>query len=228
MQAGAAEVTPIGMVISGELSLAEWAEIGKKIGRASTAFQLAVGDWLVYGEDRWKGQGELGFVGDGTAGTDRTDSAFYDYACQLTGIDRQVIKNYAYVSRNVGSSLRHDDLSYQHYVVLAKLPVPEQVEWVGLATGHGQRVPTRQLAKSIEYSLKGGERRIWSKEEIVKEAMADKPAFIDAPEPMLDRFIRSMERQDFSQWTPEMKGFLWRRFDEAARLMIAMGGRPRA
>jgi len=218
-----AAVTSRGMVIKGELSFEQWAEVGKRIGQASTAFQLAVGDWLVYGEDRWRGQGELGLTGDGTGGTGRTDSAFYAYVCQLTGLDRQVIKNYAYVARNVASSLRNDDLSYQHFVVLAKLPREEQNQWVALATGHGSRVPTRQLAHSIALSEAQGEKRIFSKEEIVAAYEEEKPAFIDAPEPALDRFIRSMRRQDFSHWTSAMKANLWTKFRQAAELMQEMG-----
>ena len=84
-------------------------------------------------------------------------------------------------------------------------------------------MPTRQLAKSIELARDKGERRIYSKDEIVAAIAADKPAFLDAPEPVLDRFIRSMKRQDFSEWTPDMKAHLWRKFRQAAELMEAMG-----
>lgn len=220
MAAGQATITERGIVFDGEMTLQEWAEIGKKISRAKTAFQLAVGDWLVYGEDRWRGQETFQFDGLSTA---RTDAAFYDYACELTGLDRQTLKDYAWVSRAVPSSLRKDDLSFQHFKVLAKLPEPEQREWVAIATGHGQRVPTRQLAKSIELSQRQGERRIFDRDEIVSLSMTEKPAFIDAPEPALDRFIRSMERQDFSEWTPLMKAHLWRRWQVAAKLMEEMG-----
>jgi len=223
MRQGAAVVTPTGMTISGELSLEEWADIGKNIGRASTAFQLAVGDWLNYGEDRWRGQGELGFVEDGTQGTNRTDAAFYEYTCGLTGLDRQTLKDYAWVARAVPSSLRKDDLSYQHFKVLAKLPELEQREWVDLATGHGSRVPTRQLAHSIELSrADGGARRIYGKEEIVAAVAGDKPVFIESPETVLDRFIRSMQRQNFEEWTPEMKAHLLKRWAVAAKCMEAM------
>jgi hypothetical protein len=216
MREGAAEVTPTGMKIEGDLTLEQWADIGKKIGRASTAFQLAVGDWLVYGQEHFEGAPALQGL-ERKAG--RVASDLLDYACTLTGIDRAILSNYAYTARKVACSLRNEQLTYQHYVVLAKLPEPEQTEWVDLATSHGERIPTRQLANSIKLSEKSGEKRIWPKEEIVKAAMADKPVFIDAPETVLDRFIRSMERQNFDEWTEEMKMHLRRRFARAYELI---------
>lgn len=222
MQHGEARVTNTGMVIEGELSLEQWAEIGQRIGRASTAFQLAVGDWLVYGQEHF--EGAPAFPGmERKAG--RVGSELLDYACELTKIDRAVLSNYAYTARKVPCSLRNEQLTYQHYVVLAKLPELEQSEWIDLATANG-RTPTRQLAHSIQLAEKTGERRIWGKEEILAAMEKEKPPFIDAPEPVLDRFIRSMQRQNFDEWTPEMKGFLWKRFVVAAELMQAMGGRP--
>lgn len=220
MEVGSAEVTPGGMEFHGDLSFEQWAEVGRKIGRASTAFQLAVGDWLVYGQEHFEGNPALPGI-KRKAG--RVGSELVDYACSLTGLDRQTISNYAWTSRNVPCSLRKEQLSYQHYHILAKLPEPEQREWVYLATGYGERVPTRQLAKSIELSQTSGERRIFSKDEIVAAVAEDRPYFIDAPEPALDRFIRSMRRQNFDEWTPDMKAYLWKKFHLAAELMEAMG-----
>jgi hypothetical protein len=202
------------------LTFDQWADVGRKIGRASTAFQLAVGDWLVYGQERFEGKPALPGM-ERKAGRVGTD--IVDYACELTRLDRQTLANYAWTSRKVPCSVRTEQLTYRHFEILAKLPEPEQEQWVELATEHGERVPTRQLAKSIELARDKGERRIYSKDEIVAAIAADKPAFLDAPEPVLDRFIRSMKRQDFSEWTPDMKAHLWRKFRQAAELMEAMG-----
>jgi hypothetical protein len=119
--------------------------------------------------------------------------------------------------------VRTDGFSFQHYVVLARLPEAEQKEWVGIARAYGGRVPTRQLAKSIELSDAAGSRKIWPKEEIAEATMREKSVFIDAPEPVLDRFVRSMQRQDFSQWTPQMKRNLWRRWEVARKIMEGLG-----
>lgn len=217
---GEARITERGMEFLGELSFDQWAEVGKKIGRASTAFQLAVGDWLVYGQAHFEGKPALPGM-ERKAG--RVAKDLIEYACTLTGMDRQTLSNYAWTARKVPCSVRTEQLSYRHYEILAKLPEPEQREWVELATGYGERVPTRQLAKSIEMAATLGERRIFTKDEIVAAVAEDRPVFIDAPEPALDRFIRSMRRQKFDEWTPEMKGHLWRKFRQAAELMEAMG-----
>lgn len=210
-----------GAIIPEGITFNQWAEIGRKIGQASTAFQMAVGDWLVYGQEHFEGSPALSGL-ERKAG--RVSSALMDYACELTRMDRATLSDYAYVARKVPCSARAEQLTFRHYKVLAKLPEDEQREWIELATNHEERVPSRQLALSITLSAKRETaRRIWSKDEIVADAADDKPAFIDAPEPILDRFIRSMKRQDFSEWTPEMKGHLWRKFRAAAEVMQEMG-----
>lgn len=199
----------------------QWAEMGRKIGQAATAFQMAVGDWLVYGQEHFEGAPALAGM-ERKAG--RVSSNLLDYACELTRLDRATLNDYAYVARKVPCSARAEQLTFRHYKVLAKLPEDEQREWIGLATGHDARVPSRQLAKSIELSAKRETApRIWPKDEIVADAADDKPTFIDAPEPLLDKFIRSMKRQDFGEWTPGMKAHLWRKFRAAAEMMEAMG-----
>lgn len=213
MNDGPALVNVGGMTLAEGVSLEEWARIGGRIGQAVTGFQFAIGDWLVYGQDHFgDGAGSRAFAGD-----------LLDYACELTKLDRQTLKNYAWVARRVSARRRYAGLSFSHYLVLAKLPEAEQEEWLTLANGEEKRVPTRQFAKSIELSAKnGGERRIFAKEEIVEDALSRRPAFIDAPETSLDRFIRSMERQDFSEWTEAMKGHLRLRWEKALALMEAL------
>jgi hypothetical protein len=220
MEVGEARVTASGMEIHGELSFEQWAEVGKRIGRASTAFQLAIGDWLVYGQEHFEGAPALPGL-ERKAG--RVSSDLMDYACTLTGFDRAELSDFAWVARHVPSSARAEQLTYRHFRILSKLSPAEQQEWVELVIGHDERVPTRQLAHSIALYEKTGEKRIWGKEEIVDALTAENPPFIDAPEAALERFIRSMQRQNFAEWTPEMKAFLWRRWADAERLMEALG-----
>lgn len=220
-EADAQIVSDTGATIAEDTTFEQWAEMGRKIGRASTAFQMAVGDWLIYGQEHFEGNPALPGL-ERKAG--RTSSNLLDYACELTRLDRATLSDYAYVARKVPCSARAEQLTFRHYKVLAKLPEDEQREWIDLATGHKERVPSRQLAQSIVLSSKRETaRRIWSKDEIVANMAESHAGFIDAPEPILDRFIRSMKRQDFDEWTPEMKGHLWRKFKAAAELMQEMG-----
>ena len=45
-------MTPLGLDVHEPLTLAEWCDIGRRIGRAMRSIAFVVGDWLVYGEGR--------------------------------------------------------------------------------------------------------------------------------------------------------------------------------
>lgn len=214
-------LTETGASFTDSITFEGWADAGKRLGGAAASFQLAVGDWLIYGEDRWRGQEAFDF-GAELAKSGRVGSDFLDYACMLTGLDRGVLKKYAHVARHVDAGNRRPGLSFKHYEVLAKIREEEQEKWISLIEDAGDRVSSRQLAKSIELNDPQEAPRLWKKEEIVEAATKERPAHIDAPEAALARFIRSMEAQDFSDWTPEMKEFLRKRFDRARELMEAI------
>jgi hypothetical protein len=138
-----ANISPIGLQFTGELTLDEWKSIAPALGQAARSVSFVIGDWLVYG--------------DGLFGTDgppskRVNSQLYEYASQHTGIDIATLQNFAYVSRNVPYPLRTEQLSWEHHRLIAKLPEAEQSGWIESCISEnrsGQRMSTRRLRKSL-------------------------------------------------------------------------------
>ena len=145
-------VTRTGLEIRDELTFEEWRGLAPKFSEAIKCAAFLVGDWLVYGEDNFRGQHRLpGFENDAAA-PGKISGDLYDAALAATGLDRTTLHAYAYVARSVPSSLRNEDLSWEHHKAVAKLDEHEQQRWLQVAlkneTGTGP-VSTRRLRKSI-------------------------------------------------------------------------------
>ena len=145
-------ITRTGLHIRDELSFEEWRGLAPKFSEAIKCAAFLIGDWLVYGEDHFRGQARLpGFENDAAAPA-RISGDLYDTALAATGLDRTTLSNYAYVSRNVPSSLRNELLSWEHHKAVARLNEPDQQRWLQVAlkneSGTGP-VSTRRLRKSI-------------------------------------------------------------------------------
>lgn len=142
-------VTPLGLEITAELSFEEWSALAPAIGEVARSLAFVVGDWLAYGE-RFAAQRPLpGFQEMPT----KVESGRYDEALLRTGLDRGTLQNYAYVSRNVPSSLRNEGLSWEHHKAVARLDADAQRHWLGLALAEnetGRRMSSRRLRRSIE------------------------------------------------------------------------------
>ena len=122
------------------------------IGEAARSVAFVIGDWLLYGEDHFRGQFRLpGFESDqveaGRVGTD-----LYREAIRLTGLDNQTLWSYVYVARKIPSSLRNKLVSFEHHKIVAKLPEREQAKWLDVvAESQASENPigTRLLRRSI-------------------------------------------------------------------------------
>jgi hypothetical protein len=138
-----ANISPVGLQFTGELTLDEWKSLAPALGQAARSVSFVIGDWLVYGDSL--------FGTDGPP-TKRVPSQLYDFASQHTGIDIPTLQNFAYVSRNVPYPLRTEQLSWEHHRLIAKLPEPEQASWIETCISEnqsGQRMSTRRLRKSL-------------------------------------------------------------------------------
>ena len=123
-------ITPLGIQFDDEISYEEWSQMGAELGRAGMSIGFVIGDWINYGESRWREK--------------------YDDALKITRLSRQTLKNYAYISRKVESSRRRDDLDFSIYETVAKLKNPdEQAFWLQVAAQHDLTV--RRLRKSINF-----------------------------------------------------------------------------
>jgi hypothetical protein len=102
-----------GLSFGKRISFSTWQRIGKQIALISHASCWWLGDWLIYGEDKYP---------------DR-----YKKAVAETGLEYQTLRNYAWVARRFSPSHRRDGLSLQHHEVVAALPPQERDIWLDRA-----------------------------------------------------------------------------------------------
>jgi hypothetical protein len=92
------------------MSFERWLGMGQRISGLASASSWWLGDWLIYGE--------------------RAFGQRYNVAFQVTCLDYQTLRNYAWVARRFDVSRRRDTLSFQHHAEVAALPEPEQDLWL--------------------------------------------------------------------------------------------------
>jgi hypothetical protein len=132
-------ITTTGIEFHEELSFEEWEELGQKLAPVGKSIGFIIGDWINYGEKHY---------GDK-----------YEDAIKRTGMAYQTLRNYAYVSRRVQLSCRHDNLGFEHHYVVAKLKDPDdQRHWLQMADKH--KLGKRRLQKSINFGRLATEQEV--------------------------------------------------------------------
>ncbi|WP_422771344.1 LmbU family transcriptional regulator [Plantactinospora sp. WMMC1484] len=109
--------TRVGLRFPSGITFEQWAEAGPKLSSLVDSFAWCLGDWLVYGQDRYEGR--------------------YAKTVERIGLDYQTLRNYAWVARKFESSRRRENLSFQHHAEVASLPPAEQDAWLDRAEGGG-------------------------------------------------------------------------------------------
>jgi hypothetical protein len=99
-----------GLALRRGMPFDDWAAIGCRLARLSSACAWSLGDWLVFGAEAY---GER-----------------YKEAVSTTRLDYQTLRNYAWVAGRFSSSRRRDNLSFQHHAEVASLPEPQQELWL--------------------------------------------------------------------------------------------------
>jgi len=118
-----------------QLPSAEWLRIGKQIALVRDSSSWWVGDWLVYGQEKFP---------------DR-----YREAIQSTSLDYQTLRNYAWVARRFPPARRREKLSFQHHAMVASLGQAEQQLWLERASQLGWSV--RQLRAQLRSAPPGSQ-----------------------------------------------------------------------
>ena len=121
-------ITATGIEFSGDLSLAEWGELGRTLIALARKSGIMLGDWINYGS---KAYGEK-----------------YKEAPEFTGLAPKTLRNYASVARRVGPTLREPSLGYDHHAAVAKLESHVQRYWLDMAKEH--KLTVRRLRVSIQ------------------------------------------------------------------------------
>lgn len=102
-----------GLQILKSVSLDDWRVIGETLAAISNASAWWIGDWLIYGQDRYP---------------DR-----YKRAVDRTLLDYQTLRNYSWIARKFEPARRWKTLSFQHHVEVARFRPEEQEHWLRLA-----------------------------------------------------------------------------------------------
>lgn len=95
------EPTATGLIITGDLTLDEWAGIGRRMGTVETHIRWAIGDWMLYGEERWP-------------------TRYADVAAEV-GLSPQSIATSVSVARRVPPEMRRAELTWSHHDEVAAL-----------------------------------------------------------------------------------------------------------
>ena len=147
------QITRLGMEVQEELTFDEWQAMAERLGNAMASAAFVIGDWLVYGEDHFRGQMRLpGFENEAISAS-RIAPDVYEAALRATGLDRTTLHGYAHVARRVPRAQRSPHLSWEHHKTVAKLEPEDQSRWLGLTAEHledGEPISTRRLRKSIQ------------------------------------------------------------------------------
>lgn len=105
--------TCVGLRLPAVVGFETWQEAGRKLVRLASSTTWCLGDWLVYGQERYH---------------DR-----YQRAVQLVGLDYQTLRNYAWVARKFDIERRRANLSLQHHAEVGSLAPAEQDLWLDRA-----------------------------------------------------------------------------------------------
>jgi hypothetical protein len=101
------------------LNFEEWRGRGRELASKDTNRQFEIGDWILAGEERFQ------------------KKAYKEASIIFKGYNRASLRNLASVARQVPTSLRNDNLSWNHHLVVAKFKPEYQKKWLDLASGNG-------------------------------------------------------------------------------------------
>jgi hypothetical protein len=115
-----------------DLRLDSWCHIGARLHAAADSSAWWIGDWLVFGHDKYPGR--------------------YRRAMAETGLDYQTLRNYSWVARSFEPSRRRDTLTFQHHMEVAALLTAEQDHWLDFAVrlGWSRNELRRQVKASTQ------------------------------------------------------------------------------
>ncbi len=143
----------VAWIPNGDMERPTWIREGRLVGAVGRGSPWWIGDWLLYGTAM--GWGER-----------------YSEAAKITGYDAKSLRNMRYVSSRFKLSLRRDNLTWSHHVLVAAAEPDEQKYWLDRAVAdkfsvddlrielRGARRSSRprcDVAEDVSEELVGGE-----------------------------------------------------------------------
>ena len=146
------KVSPVGLVIAGEINYDTWAAVGPVLGEYTRGVAWAIGDWLNFGEARW---GEM-----------------YAQAIDTTGLSLGRLRNLKYLAGAVPYANRVAGLSLSHHEAVAPLSIDQQNKLLLMAVDYGLgRDELRDVVKELEAGI--GMNEVEDQVVIVKDKATD-------------------------------------------------------
>lgn len=98
------------LILSDDMDVEGWRGIGRQMFIISDSSRWWLGDWLIFGQRRFP---------------DR-----YRTAVDETGLDYQMLRNYAWTAGRFDPARRRATLSFQHHAEVAALPESQRDAWL--------------------------------------------------------------------------------------------------
>ncbi|MFF4413322.1 LmbU family transcriptional regulator [Streptosporangium sp. NPDC001559] len=147
------------LTLPARLPIEEWMHIGQKLNSLNDSVTWWLGDWLVYGQDRYPER--------------------YLKAVEETSLDYQTLRNYAWIARKFPPGRRCSDLSMQHHAEVAALTPASQRFWLERAQRGGwSRNELRRRIRSA--AIPNAENRLSVSELRLKVSKARRSTWEDA------------------------------------------------
>lgn len=118
-ESGAFSVTAKGLKVTGQPEVQEWAAIGARLGNVRSGVQWAIGDWLLYGDQRGYDEGQ------------------YETAAEATGLKRGTLMNLKSIAKAFPKAKRNMDLPWSHYALVAGFEESEREDLLRRAKREG-------------------------------------------------------------------------------------------
>ncbi|MFI7895077.1 MULTISPECIES: LmbU family transcriptional regulator [unclassified Streptomyces] len=125
--------TRVGLQLPVVLRYDRWERAGQHLFQIADSSAWCLGDWLVYGQERY---------------ADR-----YQAGVEAAGLDYQTLRNYAWVTRRFEYWRRRESLSFGHHAEVASLPPAEADAWLDRSEQH--RWSRNQLRINLRESRRG-------------------------------------------------------------------------
>ena len=133
---GFCELSTTNLTFKRDVSKEEWMDVFKALKQVEGCVQFWIGDCLAYRQQKW---------------------GMYDDIAEETGMAKQTLKDTKWVSENVESSLRKDNLSFNHHKEVASLPPEKQELFLNRAVEN--KLSVRDLRNEIKKEKRNDEAR---------------------------------------------------------------------
>lgn len=115
---GRFRLTKVGLVAEGYVTETDWKAVYAHVSQIHDSLAWVIGDWCNMGERTW--------------------GKSFDQLVELTGLKKETLWDYAWVSRSVETSIRIEVLSFSHHRLVAAHAPETQAAWLTWAATAGK------------------------------------------------------------------------------------------